>query len=167
MTELEQVIWWLAGKDCPAGAEQAVSGTATSVAPQGSGPAAGFEAEPAAAEVELVAAVGSEMVTAAVAAAGTAGDGWLCGGAGTGGAGTAAGDEWQSAAESPPASAGESAAAAGSRSVAESVYTWLYKHRTRERESTKVSNSTAGNKKKKGKQPPHWFELLCSKTTDS
>lgn len=71
-------------------------------------------------KVELAAA-GSEMMTVAVA--GPVGDGWLCGGAGTGGAGTAAGDEWQSAAGSPPASADGSAAAAGSVSVAEFVYT--------------------------------------------
>lgn len=115
----------MAGKDCPAGAAQAVAGTATSVAPQGSEPAAGFEVEPAAVEVELAAAVGSEMALAAVAAVGPAEDGWLCGGAVTGGVGTAAGDEWQSAAGSPPASASGSAAAAGSASVAVSVYTWL------------------------------------------
>lgn len=102
--------------------------------------------EPAAAEVELAAAVGSEMVLAAV---GPAEDGWLCGGAGTGGAGTAAGDEWRSAAGSPLASAGGSAAAAGSASVAGSVYMWLYKHRVGKEKSTKVSNSAVGNNKKK------------------
>lgn len=112
-------------------------------------------------EVEFAAA-GSEMVLAAVAAVGPAGDGWLCGEAGTGGAGTAAGDEWQSAAGSPPASAGGSAAAAGSVSVAGSVYMWLY--RVGKEESTKVSNSTAGNN---NRQPLHWFELLSSKMTDS
>lgn len=107
--------------------------------------------EPAAAEVELAAAVGSEMVLAAVAAVGPAGDGWLCGGAGTGGAGTAAGDEWRSAAGSPPASAGGSAAAAGSASVAGSAYRWLYKHRVGKEESAKVSNSAAGNSNNKNK----------------
>lgn len=78
--------------------------------------------ELAAAELELAADVVLEMVLAAVAV-GPAEDGWLCEGAGTGGAETAAGDEWQSAVESPPASASGSAAAAGSRSVAESGYT--------------------------------------------
>lgn len=118
--------------------------------------------EPAAAEVELAAAAGSEMVLAAVAAVGPAEDGWLCGGAVTGGVGTAAGDEWQSAAGSPPASAGGSAAAAGSVSGAVSVYMWLYKHRMRKEESTKVSNSATTTK---CRQPLRWFESLSSKRT--
>lgn len=111
--------------------------------------------EPAAAEAELAAAVGSERVLAAVAAVGPAGDGWLCGGAGTGGAGTAAGDEWRSAAGSPPASAGGSAAAAGSASVAGSVYMWLYKHGVGKEQITKVSYSAAGNNNNKKKAGSH------------
>ena len=129
-------------------------------------PAAGFELEPAVAEAELAAAVGSEMVLAAVAAVGLAGDGWLCGGAGTGGAGTAAGDEWRSAAGSPPASAGGSAAAAGSASVAGSVYMWLYKHREKRR-AQKLATAQLGTTTTTGRQPLHWFESLNSKISDS
>lgn len=113
-------------------------------------PAAGFEGEPAAAEAVLAAAAGSGMLLAAVAAVEPVGDGWLCEGAGTGGAGTAAGDEWLSAAGSPPASADGSAAAVGLVSVAGSAYTLLYKHRVR-KNSTKVSSSAAGNNSNKNK----------------
>lgn len=109
-------------------------------------PAAGLEGEPAAAEAELAAAAGSKMLLAA--AVEPVGDGWLCGGAGTGGAGTAAGDEWLSAAGSPPASVDGSAAAVGSVSVAGSEYTLLYQNRARKTKSTKVINSAARNNNK-------------------
>lgn len=110
----------------PAGAVWAEAGTAAWAEPQGSEPAADFEvAEPAVARVALaVAAAGLEVVVVA-AAAEPAGGGWRYGGAGIGGAEIAAGDEWQSAAGSPLASAGESAVAAGSASGAGSACRWL------------------------------------------
>lgn len=130
-------------------------------------PAAGFGGEPAAAEAELAAAAGSEMLLAAVAAVEPVGDGWLCGGAGTGGAGTAAGDEWLSAAGSPPASADGSAAAVGSVSVAGSEYMLLYKHRARKNRAQKLATVQLGTTATKIRQPLHWFETLNSKMTDS
>lgn len=129
-------------------------------------PAAGFGGEPAAAEAELAAAAGSEMLLAAVAAVEPAADGWLCGGAGTGGAGIAAGDEWLSAAGSPPASVDGSAAAVGSASVAGSVCMLLYKNRVRKNRAQKLATVQLGTTTKV-RQPLHWFETLNSKITDS
>lgn len=132
-------------------------------------PAAGFGGEPAAAEAELAAAAaGSEMLLAAVAAVEPVADGWLCGGAGTGGAGIAAGDEWLSAAGSPPASVDGSAAAAGSASVAGSAYMSLYKNRVRKNRAQKLATVQRGTTTTtKVRQPLQWFETLNSKMTDS